>query len=437
MWHDTFKNHVIKYYLLKSNLGDDGLNVHKWKYPGLLLVGVGISNLGSWIYFIALNLIVLEMTGSPFAVSVLYILLPISAFVTSLWSGSFIDRVNKRNLMLVLDLSRALLVFLLAFTDSLLVIYAFVFFLNIANTMFESSSMIYMTKLVPEGSRQKFNALKNFIQSCGFILGPSVAGLLFIVGSPTSAIQLNALALIISATILFLLPDLEEKVTSIEREKLTIHLILKDWKEIYRFTHSNKYITLIYSLYCLMIVFMSSLDSLEASFATQVLNFSESTYGFLVSIAGGGIVLGSILNVVFDKKLSLRFLICFGGFFTPLGYLIFSLSQSFTMASLGFFLLTFSLSFANTGFMSFYQTNVPTEIMGRFSAVLHAAQSVLIITLTFIMGSAAEFLSIRDTYSIFSTLFFTFGFLIGYIVLKKDKKPYYASTERIELTKVS
>lgn len=87
--------------------------------------------------------------------------------------------------------------------------------------------------------------------------------------------------------------------------------------------------------------------------------------------------------------------------------------------------------------MSFYQTNVPTEIMGRFSAVLHAVQSVLIITLTFIIGSAAEFLSIRDTYSIFSILFFAFGFLIGYIVLKKDKKPYYASTERIDLTKVS
>jgi len=50
-----------------------------WKQPLLLLAGVGISNLGAWVYFIALNLIVLEMTQSPFAVSVLYILLPLAA----------------------------------------------------------------------------------------------------------------------------------------------------------------------------------------------------------------------------------------------------------------------------------------------------------------------------------------------------------------------
>ncbi|MCT4780686.1 MULTISPECIES: hypothetical protein [Exiguobacterium] len=54
-----------------------------WKHPALLLTSVGISNLGAWVYFIALNLIVLDRTNSAFAVSVLYMLVPIAALLTS------------------------------------------------------------------------------------------------------------------------------------------------------------------------------------------------------------------------------------------------------------------------------------------------------------------------------------------------------------------
>ena len=96
------------------------LQFSKWKNPLLLLLGIGVSNLGAWIYLIALNLIVLDMTGSPLAVSILYILIPIATLCTNFWSGSFIDRLNKKNLMISLDVVRALFIFLLPFMDSLL-----------------------------------------------------------------------------------------------------------------------------------------------------------------------------------------------------------------------------------------------------------------------------------------------------------------------------
>jgi len=43
-----------------------------WRYPVILLFSIGVSSVGSWIYFIALNLIVLNLTGSAIAVSGLY-----------------------------------------------------------------------------------------------------------------------------------------------------------------------------------------------------------------------------------------------------------------------------------------------------------------------------------------------------------------------------
>ncbi|KGI85429.1 MFS transporter [Exiguobacterium sp. s28] len=397
--------------------------MNTWKHTLLLLTGVGISNLGAWVYFIALNLIVLEMTQSPFAVSVLYILVPLAALCANVWSGSVIDRTDTRRLMMWLDALRAVVVFSLAFIDSLALIYLLVFLLNIASSVFESASHVYMTKLVPSGDRQRFNAMKNFVQSAGFILGPAIAGLLFMIGTPALAIQLNALALLVSVGILSLLPKLFT--ARDEVEVFNLRMILDDWKTVVRFASTMRYVTLVYGLFCVMTIFMSGLDSLEASFATQVLNFSESRYGFLVSVAGAGIIAGSIINATFSARLTLPFLISFGAILTPVGYLVFAFSESFVVAAVGFFLLTFALSFANTGFLSFYQNNVPTDLMGRFSGVINVAESVLIIGLTFGIGLLAEYVGIRSTYVAFSLAFLLVGLVTVRIVLERSKRGMY------------
>lgn len=397
----------------------------KWKNPLLLLLGIGVSNLGAWIYLIALNLIILDMTGSPFAVSILYILIPAATLCTSFWSGSFIDRLNKRNLMIFLDLIRAFFIFLLPFMDSLILIYLWVFIINIASSFFSPTSMVYMTKLIPKTNRQRFNALRNFINSSGFILGPTIAGFLFIIGSPYLAIQLNSLALCMSAMIIFLLPNLDLRGEAAISEKVSLKVIRNDWIEILRFSKTNMHIALVYILFSGITVFMTGLDSLEAAFATRVISLSESAYGFLVSVAGIGIIIGSLTNALFASRLKTNILIGFGAIFTPFGYLIFAFSQNFVWASIGFFTLTFALSFANTGFFTFYQNNVPVNIMGRFSSVLGVLEALLIIIFTVIIGVFAEFYGIRFIYIIGSFAFLLLGFIINVIVLDKTKKAYY------------
>ncbi|WP_246516405.1 MFS transporter [Salicibibacter cibarius] len=300
------------------------------------------------------------------------------------------------------------------------------FIINIASSIFEPTSMVYMTKLIPKANRQRFNALRNFINSSGFILGPSIAGLLFILGSPYLAIQLNALALCISALIILLLPNLELRRQTVMSEKVNLKLIRNDWKQILSFSQSNLHITLVYILFSGMTVFMTALDSLEAAFATEVLSLSESAYGFLVSIAGIGIIAGSLINALFVKNLKLNILIGVGAIFTPVGYLIFAFSHDFIFASIGFFTLTFALSFANTGFLTFYQNNVPVNIMGRFSSVLGILEAVLIILLTAVIGISADLFEIRPVYIIGSFAFLILGVMINLVVFDNSKSKYYS-----------
>ena len=51
-----------------------------------------------------------------------------------------------------------------------------------------------------------------------------------------------------------------------------------------------------------MMVLTAANDSLELSFAKEVLLLTDSEYGFLVSIAGAGFILGAITNTILSKN---------------------------------------------------------------------------------------------------------------------------------------
>ncbi|MBA4494532.1 MFS transporter [Paenactinomyces guangxiensis] len=397
-----------------------------WKYPSILLFGMGVSNIGDWIYLIALNLIVLDMTGSPLAVAALYILKPLAVLFTNVWAGSVIDRSNKRNLMITLDLFRAIFISLLPFFSSIWSMYLAVFLINMASSMFVPTSITYITKLTPPEQRKRFNSLRSLIESGGFLIGPAVAGMLFLIGTPIFAIYINAIALFLSGFVTLFMPNLEKQTfADTTDQKISLELLKSDWKIVLNFSHRHAYIMLIYFLFSCMMVMATAVDSLEAAFAKKVLYLSDSDYGFLVSIAGAGIVAGAIVNTIFTKKLATSVLIGFGSLFVSVGYIIYAFSSSFFVAALGFFVLSFSLAFANTGFLTFYQNNIPVEVMGRVGSIYRLIEAILIMITTVIFGVAAQLISIK-----FIVIIGTFVMLLITMILctfnfQPSKKKYY------------
>ncbi|MEB4860217.1 MFS transporter [Priestia aryabhattai] len=365
-----------------------------WKYPCLLLFGIGTSNIGDWIYLIALNVMMLDMTNSPLAISGLYMIKPLAALCTNIWSGSLIDRMNKRKLMMFLDWMRAGVIACLPLFSSILIIYVLVFIISMASSMFRPVSMVYITKLIPTEKRKRFNSLRSLIDSGGFLLGPAAAGALFMVGTPAFAIYANAAALVLSGMVTLLMPNLDIK-TKTKENKLSVNTIREDWKAVFRFSRANRYIITIYVLFSFLMVMATAIDSLEVSFATRVIHLSESEYGFLVSVAGAGIMIGAVVNTLFAQKLSTNFLIGAGSVGVSLGYLLYACSSSFQTIGAGFFSLSFALAFASAGFQTFYQNSIPVDMMGRVGSIYGLLESLLIIMMTFLCGMAAHIVSIQ------------------------------------------
>ncbi|RWQ73101.1 MFS transporter [Bacillus cereus] len=367
-----------------------------WKYPLLLLSGVGIANLGAWIYLIALNVLVYHMGGSALAVATLYVIKPLAILFTNAWSGSMIDRLNKRKLMIHLDIYRALFIAILPLLPSLWIVYVFVFFISMASAIYEPTAMTYMTKLIPVERRQRFNSLRSLIGSGASLIGPAVAGGLLIASTPEYAIYINAIAFLLSGFITLLLPNLDKKEASdTTSNTLSLTVLKKDWNTVINFSRKHVYVVCVYFLFQSIFVLATATDSLELSFAKEVLLLTDSEYGFLVSIAGAGFILGAITNTILSKKLAPSFLIGIGSLFIAIGYLIYAFSNIFLIAAIGFFILSFSMAYANTGFYTFYQNNVPVHIMGRIGSIYGLVIALVTIFITILSGVATQFISIQ------------------------------------------
>ncbi|MNV27473.1 enterobactin exporter EntS [compost metagenome] len=401
-----------------------------WKYPSILLFGIGVTNIAAWIYFIALNLIVLNMTHSPFAVSGLYILNPLATLFTNLWSGSLIDRVNKRNLMAFLDVFRAILISVLPLFSSIWCIYLIVLIINMASSIFGPTSMTYTTKLIPADRRQRFNSLNSLINSGAFLIGPAVAGMLFFIGSPTFAIEINSVSLSISALITLIMPNLDKTSSYYVRDKkITLKLLKKDLSLVFQFYRRYTYFMIICFLFGGVIVVMTSaVDSLEVSFAKLVLHLSERDYGILVSIAGAGIIVGAIINTLIVKKLAITVMIGVGSLGVCFGYLIYAFSNSFFIAAVGFFNLAFCLAFVNTGFITFFQYNVPIELMGRVRSLNEFIEAILKIITIVILGFAAEQISVRFAVIAGVTVILLLGITLCVCVMRPSKTNFFQLT---------
>ncbi|MFC4559018.1 MFS transporter [Virgibacillus kekensis] len=388
------------------------------KYVAILLLGMGVSSVGAWIYLIALNLMILKMTGSPLAVAALYMIKPLAVVCTNFWAGSLIDRMNKRRMMVLLDIIRAGLIVMLPLFTSIWPIYLLVFFISMANAMFEPTSMSYITRLIPTEQRKRFNSLRSLIDSGGFLIGPAIAGILFIVGTPVMAIYINASAMFISGLVTLLMPDLEKNHT-LTQQKLSLELLKQDWRAVKQFSRKNSHVMLIYFLFSCMMVMAAAIDSLEAAFSKEVLGLSDAKYGFLVSIAGAGIVVGAVCNSVLVKKISVALLMSGGSFAVSVGYIVYAFSDGFQGAAIGFFVLSFSLAFANTGFQTFYQNNIPVEVMGRIGSIYGLVEAVIVIIMVSGMGVAAQLTTIRPVVMIGTFIMLA----VAVVLFQKSKRP--------------
>ncbi|GEL76604.1 MFS transporter [Tenuibacillus multivorans] len=395
--------------------------MNAWKYPLLLILGIGVSYLGNWIYLVAINLYILNLTGSAAAVAGLYVIKPIATILTNTWSGSVIDRVNKRKLLVSVDIIRGGLVLTLPFIENIWGIYSVVFIISLVGSFFGPTSQVYITRLVPEERRQRFNSMMGTMSSGAFLLGPALSGVLIMYYGTDLSIFINAVTFIICGIIILCLPNVDQ---TTEKESTTNHLQnwLNDWKVVVSFFKQAHFFVAVYLMFQLTMLIGFALDSQEVTFIKQDLGLSDEYYGLLISITGAGSIVGALVATMLAKKVELCYYIGGGMLLSSVGYVLFYSSFNFISALVSFIILGFFMAFANAGYTTFFQNQVPVNIMGRIGSVASIIQSIFQIVFTLMLGFFAELFPLQTVTIIGSILGLSLSIsLVVYLFRKRQQ----------------
>ncbi|MFC6463640.1 MFS transporter [Marinilactibacillus sp. GCM10026970] len=351
-----------------------------------LLSTNGLSSLGEWIYFIALNVSILSSGGNVLSVGILYIIRPVADIVTNALVSAHIDKFNKRKTMFALDLMNAILIGSLIFSQGIWSIYIVVFFVQVCSSMYVPISIGYTTLAIPKGHLKKYNSWDNLVNSGGFLVGPAISGLILSFSNVDVAILVNSVMLIIASLINLSLPHLmiEEEPST---EKTFFEINKESMVYLKTFFDTKRVYLIFYLLVSLLFVFAAGLNSVEAAFALEVVNLTEAEYGLIVSISGAGFVVGSIINTTVVGNTTIYRLINFGGVLYVLGYFLYSISHGFIVASIGFFMISFALAFINTGIRTFIQFAFPVNKIGQLTTALGTVSSALQMILVAVTSS--------------------------------------------------
>ena len=169
----------------------------------LVLSGLAVSAVGDWMYGVALLAYIFEQTRSATWVAAAAILRLVPYLVLGTIGGLVADRFERRAVMLVCDVVRAVLMFALALLAAmdgpvLLAIVIVLFSASTATPYFPAVAAM-TPALVPEDDLAAANSLMSVIDNIALALGPMIGGFLLIAGEPSLAFAFNALTFVASA----------------------------------------------------------------------------------------------------------------------------------------------------------------------------------------------------------------------------------------------
>ena len=177
-----------------------------------LLLGEFVSSIGDWLYLVTLVVLVYRETGDPVILGIVGAARLIPYFVLSIPAGMISDRLDRRMVLLVSDIGRAIcmvILVVLVVTHAGIVPIAIVALIATCfSTFFYPAFGAYMPSLVrDEWEFGPANSAWATLDNLAWVIGPGIAGLILLAGNLELAFLLNAVSFALIAWVLLSLPS--------------------------------------------------------------------------------------------------------------------------------------------------------------------------------------------------------------------------------------
>jgi MFS family permease len=326
-----------------------------------LWIGQGVSFVGDAVSMVALVVLVVQITGSASAVGGALVarLLPTLA---SPVAGVLADRLDRRIVLVASDLARAVLVLGLVFARDLTVIYALVFLMGLARTLFNPTVRAAFPSVVGGGDLTRANSLISGTFSVSETVGPAFGGLLVAAVGVNAAFVLDSVTYLISAAFLARVP-----LPRPQREEESG--FGQDLKAGFAYLAGERVALAIVVGAFLTILAINTTIPAEIFLAKETFEAGDVGYGLLVGLWGGGMVLGSALIAALGDRVRLVPYYFLSIFLSALALAGTGLSPTFVVALVALAVAGIANGIDDVTASTILQKRVPDAFLGRVFAV--------------------------------------------------------------------
>jgi MFS family permease len=334
-----------------------------------LWIGQGASFVGDAVSMVALVVLVVEITGSASAVGGALVarLLPT---IASPLAGVIADRVDRRIVLVASDLARAVLVLGLVFARDLATIYVLVFLMGLARTVFNPTVRAAFPSVVGGGDLTRANALISGTFSTSIMVGPALGGLLVASIGVDAAFLADAVTYLVSAILLSTVPLPHPRRESEEEAGF-----VRELRSGFGYLLGTRVPLAIVVGAFLTILTINATVPAEVFLAKETFGAGDVGYGLLVSLWGGGMVLGSAMMAVLGNRINLVLLYFLSIFVGASALVGTGLAPAFILALGALTVEGAATGIDNVATDTILQKRVPEAFLGRVFSIRFLAYS--------------------------------------------------------------
>ena len=384
-----------------------------------------LSSFGDWATLFA-SVALASYLGSEGGNSELTAVIPVVARIIpalmSSFAGILADRFNKKNVMIICDLSRMVIVLGLFFTTTLIQL----FLINFLSEIFSLIRQPSRESIVPEVVNDDYLVKANSLFTVGTYASLPLASLAFGVVSDNSLIEgivsygngWNGSVIFVIDSITFLVSSfllLYLRIDSPNKNIKKQSNVLSDLREGFNYFLSVQELRTVTTSISLSLVGAGALFVLGNTYLTESLRFTQSSFGFMIASFGFGIIFTMVILSYFVTSFSRI------PFFIGISMVITGLSLLFAFNSSEFSTILFFIFISGIGSGSVYlltisylQSTTDKNLRGRVFGNFYTIGRLSILLSLFISGFAANFI---NQYFEFDGVLFVLRISSGFILL--------------------
>jgi MFS family permease len=360
-----------------------------------------ISNLGDWVYTLAVVASLAGRGSSAHALAALLVVQVAPGAVAAALGGPLIDRFPRKTLMIGSDVVRMVAVasLLVVGEPTLIHLYVVAGCLGLFGSIFQPSLQASIPNLVPKERMVAANALVGATYNFAVMAGPVIGGILVASVGASWAFGLQAVSFLTSGALL-------AGVRFPKRDPAAVIMPpLQSLLEGIRYALARPVIRGALVVIGLVMLAASIRSPLEPLFVIQTLELRPEALGLVGGVWGLGMVLGSVAAPAAARRWAREWL--FAAAIAVVGLAVIGASRASILSTV--LLLWLVSGFANgvgsVAYISLLQERTPDALRGRVMGASEAVLQGALLAGASMSGWFGTHLGIRATYAISGFMF--------------------------------